>query len=167
MIDACSSAEMLVGVAALVASTSRMATVADHAMELLRHDRAAVQPLERRILLVHDSPGVMLVLAAALDHLGVPVDRAHSVAEARVLARRHRPLVAVLDYDLGPGQPSGIALAREIGRGPHVVIVTGHADLDRLVALARDIRAEVLPLALDIDHPALVELVRGYLAETQ
>lgn len=165
MIDVCSSAEMLVGVAALVASTARMTSVADRALEMLRQDRAAVPRLERRVLLVHDSPGVMLALGDALDRLGVPVDRAHSVAEARVMARRHRPLVAVLDYDLGQNQPSGIALARELGRGPHVVIVTGHADLDRLVELARDIRAEVLPLTLDIDHPALVDLVREYLSE--
>lgn len=163
MITSLADPAVVAGVAALVASTGRLTSACDHAEELLRHDRATVPPLERRVLLVHDAPPVLLALGHALDALGVPVDRAATPAAARRLARAHRPRVAVLDYDLGDGEPSGIALAREIGRGPHVVIVTARADLGALVPLAGHIDAEVLPLAIDAHHETLVERVRALL----
>lgn len=164
MISYFTDTEIIAGVAALVASTARLTTVTTHAEGLLREDRAALRPLERRILVVHDAPPVALSLCAALRPLGVTIDCAHTVAEARSLARKHRPRVAVLDYDLGAGQPSGVRLAAELGRGPHVVIVTAQADLDALTPLADSVDAEVMPLALDIDHPALVARVRELLA---
>ncbi len=166
MIGYLSDPEMLAGVAALVASTARLTSVTTHAEQLLREDRATLRPLERRILVVHDAPPVMLSLCAALRPLGVPVDCAHSVAEARTLARLHRPRVAVVDYDLGAGQPSGVRLAAELGRGPRVIVVTAQANLDALTPLADSVDAEVMPLALDIDHPALVARVRELLAST-
>jgi len=163
VIDCFADPSVVAGVAALVMSTSRLTAVADHAEQLLRHDRATVPAIERRVLLVHDTPSVLLALASVLDRIGVPVDQAATPAAARAAARRHRPRVAVIDYDLGDGEPSGIQLARELGRGPRVVVITARADLDALVPLAAAIDAEVLPLALDVDHAALVERVRALL----
>ncbi|HZN19528.1 MAG TPA: response regulator transcription factor [Micromonosporaceae bacterium] len=90
-----------------------------------------------------------------------PVLVAYGAAEARAVAARARPAVAVLDLCLDNGE-SGLDVAaalRDTSPGTRVVILTGIQSVEDVVTgLVNGVRAW-LPKTVDTDH--LVRVIRG------
>lgn len=89
----------------------------------------------RHILLVDDEPHVPLLVRPLLEHLGVTVETARSLAEARRSLTRQRPDAVLLDLHLPDG--SGLDLLRELRAAPDtralpVLVITGEGD-DRVL----------------------------------
>ncbi|HET8661268.1 MAG TPA: response regulator transcription factor [Micromonosporaceae bacterium] len=93
-----------------------------------------------------------------------PVLVAYSAAQARAVAARARPAVAVLDLSLddgGSGLDVAVAL-RETSPDTRVVILTGVESVEDVVTgLVHGVRAW-LPKTIDTDH--LVRVIRGVCA---
>jgi two-component system torCAD operon response regulator TorR len=86
-----------------------------------------------RILLLEDELAQRLLLAAYLRQAGFQVQEAATLAEARALAAREAPHLALVDLNLPDGD--GLGLARELRRlNLPVVILTCRAE-DRVRAL--------------------------------
>src|SRR5688572_31468730 len=80
----------------------------------------------RKLLLVDDDAPLRRSMGRALERRGFQVLPAEGIAEARALAREHRPEFAVLDMRLAEG--SGLDLVRtlrELRPETRIVIVTG------------------------------------------
>ncbi|HET8681784.1 MAG TPA: response regulator transcription factor [Micromonosporaceae bacterium] len=94
-----------------------------------------------------------------------PVLVAYGAAEARAVAARARPAVAVLDLCLDGDGESGLDVAaalRETSPGTRVVILTGIESVEDVVTgLLHGVRAW-LPKTIDADH--LVRVIRGVYA---
>jgi ActR/RegA family two-component response regulator len=89
----------------------------------------------RKLLLVDDDAPLRRSMARALERRGFQVLPAEGVAEARALAREHRPEFAVLDMRLAEG--SGLDLVRtlrELRPETRIVIVTGYGNIATAVA---------------------------------
>lgn len=134
--------------------TARVTTAVHHhavstrevreAAALLRRDDAAIPHRERAVLVVDDDrrdrDNLVLALKERLD--GVVVTGVESPAAAQVALQRTRYAVVVVDYHLG-AERSGIEYARNLGRGPRPVVVTGRADVGALRLIARRIDVDV------------------------
>lgn len=161
-----SADDVLAGCAALTsacvmvdAARHRLATSLD---ALIARDLRETPRPSRSVLVLDDSLATLLATEHLLRALGVPILRASTPAEARVVLRRDRPAAIVADYHLD-GETC-LALLRERPTYCKAVIVTGRVDLDVLAPLARAVTADLLDRPIDdAGERALLELVRSYL----
>ena len=125
---------------------------------------AAAAAAGRRVLLVDDNVDAAAAGALLLRHLGHAVRVAHSAAEARALALRDPPEVAILD--IGLPDMDGHALAAALradavaagGAAPRLVALTGYGqqnDVARALAAGFDVH---------LTKPATIEALQGALA---
>lgn len=87
------------------------------------------------VLLVDDEPHVPLLVRPLLEQLGITVQTARSLAEARRVLAQRRPDGVLLDLHLPDG--SGLDLLRELRAAPEtrtlpIVVITGEGD-DRVL----------------------------------
>jgi len=100
----------------------------------------------QHILLVDDEPHVPLLVRPLLEQLGMTVQTARSLAEARRLLAQRRPDGILLDLHLPDG--SGLDLLRELRAAPDtrtlpILVLTGEGD-DRVLSEVERIGGLVL-----------------------
>jgi two-component system response regulator RegA len=113
---------------------------------------ATAQGAGRKLLLVDDDAPLRRSMARALERRGFQVLPAEGVAEARALAREHRPDFAVLDMRLTEG--SGLDLVRtlrELRSETRIVIVTGYGNIATAVAAIKAGAVDYLAKPVDAD----------------
>ena len=113
---------------------------------------APAQGAGRKLLLVDDDAPLRRSMARALERRGFQVLPAEGVAEARALAREHRPDFAVLDMRLTEG--SGLDLVRtlrELRPETRIVIVTGYGNIATAVAAIKAGAVDYLAKPVDAD----------------
>ena len=106
----------------------------------------------RKLLLVDDDAPLRRSMARALERRDFEVLAAEGVAEARTLAREHRPEFAVLDMRLTEG--SGLDLVRtlrELRPEIRIVIVTGYGNIATAVAAIKAGAVDYLAKPVDAD----------------
>jgi two-component system, response regulator RegA len=106
----------------------------------------------RKLLLVDDDAPLRRSMARALERRDFQVLAAEGVAEARSLAREHRPEFAVLDMRLTEG--SGLDLVRtlrELRPEVRIVIVTGYGNIATAVAAIKAGAVDYLAKPVDAD----------------
>jgi two-component system, response regulator RegA len=106
----------------------------------------------RKVLLVDDDAPLRRSMARALERRDFQVVPAEGVAEARTLAREHRPEFAVLDMRLTEG--SGLDLVRtlrELRPEIRIVIVTGYGNIATAVAAIKAGAVDYLAKPVDAD----------------
>jgi two-component system response regulator RegA len=106
----------------------------------------------RKVLLVDDDAPLRRSMARALERRDFQVVAAEGVAEARTLAREHRPEFAVLDMRLTEG--SGLDLVRtlrELRPEIRIVIVTGYGNIATAVAAIKAGAVDYLAKPVDAD----------------
>jgi two-component system response regulator RegA len=106
----------------------------------------------RKLLLVDDDAPLRRSMARALERRDFQVVAAEGVAEARSLAREHRPEFAVLDMRLTEG--SGLDLVRtlrELRPEVRIVIVTGYGNIATAVAAIKAGAVDYLAKPVDAD----------------
>jgi two-component system response regulator RegA len=106
----------------------------------------------RKVLLVDDDAPLRRSMARALERRDFHVLPAEGVAEARTLAREHRPEFAVLDMRLTEG--SGLDLVRtlrELRPEIRIVIVTGYGNIATAVAAIKAGAVDYLAKPVDAD----------------
>jgi two-component system response regulator RegA len=116
----------------------------------------------RKLLLVDDDAPLRRSMARALERRGFQVLPAEGVAEARALAREHRPEFAVLDMRLTEG--SGLDLVRtlrELRPETRIVIVTGYGNIATAVAAIKAGAVDYLAKPVDADDVANALLKSG------
>ena len=116
----------------------------------------------RRLLLVDDDAPLRRSMARALERRGFEVLPAEGVAEARALAREHRPEFAVLDMRLTEG--SGLDLVRtlrELRPETRIVIVTGYGNIATAVAAIKAGAVDYLAKPVDADDVVSALLKSG------
>ena len=116
----------------------------------------------RKLLLVDDDAPLRRYMARALERRGFQVLPAEGVAEARALAREHRPDFAVLDMRLTEG--SGLDLVRtlrELRPETRIVIVTGYGNIATPVAAIKAGAVDYLAKPADADDVANALLKSG------
>jgi two-component system, response regulator RegA len=116
----------------------------------------------RKLLLVDDDAPLRRSMARALERRGFQVLPAEGVAEARALAREHRPDFAVLDMRLTEG--SGLDLVRtlrELRPETRIVIVTGYGNIATAVAAIKAGAVDYLAKPVDADDVANALLKSG------
>jgi two-component system response regulator RegA len=116
----------------------------------------------RKLLLVDDDAPLRRSMARALERRGFQVLPAEGVAEARALAREHRPDFAVLDMRLTEG--SGLDLVRtlrELRPETRIVIVTGYGNIATAVAAIKAGAVDYLAKPADADDVANALLKSG------
>ena len=116
----------------------------------------------RQLLLVDDDAPLRRSMARALERRGFQVLPAEGVAEARALAREHRPEFAVLDMRLAEG--SGLDLVRtlrELRPETRIVIVTGYGNIATAVAAIKAGAVDYLAKPVDADDVANALLKSG------
>jgi two-component system, response regulator RegA len=116
----------------------------------------------RKLLLVDDDAPLRRSMARALERRGFEVLPAEGVAEARALAREHRPEFAVLDMRLAEG--SGLDLVRtlrELRPETRIVIVTGYGNIATAVAAIKAGAVDYLAKPVDADDVANALLKSG------
>ena len=99
------------------------------------------------VMMVEDDEYTRLAIKSALIEEGLDVTfDTSSVASALDFAKTHRPKVALLDFNLGPG-PNGIDLAnqlRKIDKNIAIVLLTAYLDpatqSDRIAQLPKGSR---------------------------
>jgi two-component system response regulator RegA len=104
------------------------------------------------VLLVDDDAPLRRSMARALERRDFHVVPAEGVAEARTLAREHRPEFAVLDMRLTEG--SGLDLVRtlrELRPEIRIVIVTGYGNIATAVAAIKAGAVDYLAKPVDAD----------------
>jgi two-component system response regulator RegA len=117
----------------------------------------------RKLLLVDDDAPLRRSMARALERRGFQVLPAEGVAEARALAREHRPEFAVLDMRLAEG--SGLDLVRtlrELRPETRIVIVTGYGNIATAVAAIKAGAVDYLAKPVDADDVANALLKSGH-----
>jgi two-component system response regulator RegA len=113
---------------------------------------AAALGAGRKVLLVDDDAPLRRSMARALERRDFQVVPAEGVAEARTLAREHRPEFAVLDMRLTEG--SGLDLVRtlrELRPEIRIVIVTGYGNIATAVAAIKAGAVDYLAKPVDAD----------------
>jgi two-component system response regulator RegA len=116
----------------------------------------------RKLLLVDDDAPLRRSMTRALERRGFQVLPAEGVAEARALAREHRPEFAVLDMRLTEG--SGLDLVRtlrELRPETRIVIVTGYGNIATAVAAIKAGAVDYLAKPADADDVANALLKSG------
>ena len=124
---------------------------------------ATVPGAGRKLLLVDDDAPLRRSMARALERRGFQVLPAEGVAEARALAREHRPEFAVLDMRLAEG--SGLDLVhtlRELRPETRIVIVTGYGNIATAVAAIKAGAVDYLAKPVDADDVANALLKSGH-----
>ena len=123
---------------------------------------AAAQGAGRKLLLVDDDAPLRRSMARALERRDFHVLAAEGVAEARALAREHRPEFAVLDMRLTEG--SGLDLVRtlrEMRPEIRIVIVTGYGNIATAVAAIKAGAVDYLAKPVDADDVVSALLKSG------
>jgi two-component system, response regulator RegA len=123
---------------------------------------AAALGAGRKLLLVDDDAPLRRSLTRALERRDFQVLAAEGVAEARALAREHRPEFAVLDMRLAEG--SGLDLVRTLReQRPEVriVIVTGYGNIATAVAAIKAGAVDYLAKPVDADDVVSALLKSG------
>ena len=116
----------------------------------------------RKLLLVDDDAPLRRSMTRALERRGFQVLPAEGVAEARGLAREHRPEFAVLDLRLAEG--SGLDLVhtlRELRPETRIVIVTGYGNIATAVAAIKAGAVDYLAKPVDADDVVSALLKSG------
>jgi two-component system response regulator RegA len=116
----------------------------------------------RKLLLVDDDAPLRRSMARALERRDFQVLAAEGVAEARALAREHRPEFAVLDMRLTEG--SGLDLVRtlrELRPEIRIVIVTGYGNIATAVAAIKAGAVDYLAKPVDADDVVSALLKSG------
>jgi two-component system, response regulator RegA len=116
----------------------------------------------RKVLLVDDDAPLRRSMARALERRDFHVVPAEGVAEARTLAREHRPEFAVLDMRLAEG--SGLDLVhslRTLRPDVRIVIVTGYGNIATAVAAIKAGAVDYLAKPVDADDVANALLRSG------
>ena len=116
----------------------------------------------RKLLLVDDAAPLRRSMARALERRDFQVLAAEGVAEARALAREHRPEFAVLDMRLTEG--SGLDLVRtlrEMRPEIRIVIVTGYGNIATAVAAIKAGAVDYLAKPVDADDVVSALLKSG------
>ena len=116
----------------------------------------------RKLLLVDDDAPLRRSMARALERREFQVLAAEGVAEARALAREHRPEFAVLDMRLTEG--SGLDLVRtlrEMRPEIRIVIVTGYGNIATAVAAIKAGAVDYLAKPVDADDVVSALLKSG------
>jgi two-component system response regulator RegA len=116
----------------------------------------------RKLLLVDDDAPLRRSMARALERRDFQVLAAEGVAEAKVLAREHRPDFAVLDMRLTEG--SGLDLVRtlrELRPEIRIVIVTGYGNIATAVAAIKAGAVDYLAKPVDADDVVSALLKSG------
>ena len=124
---------------------------------------ATGQGAGRKLLLVDDDAPLRRSMARALERRDFQVLAAEGVAEARALAREHRPEFAVLDMRLTEG--SGLDLVqtlREMRPEIRIVIVTGYGNIATAVAAIKAGAVDYLAKPVDADDVANALLKSGH-----
>jgi two-component system response regulator RegA len=117
----------------------------------------------RKLLLVDDDAPLRRSMARALERRDFQVLAAEGVAEARSLAREHRPEFAVLDMRLTEG--SGLDLVRtlrELRPEVRIVIVTGYGNIATAVAAIKAGAVDYLAKPVDADDVVSALLKSGH-----
>ncbi|MFT3698130.1 MAG: response regulator [Kofleriaceae bacterium] len=100
------------------------------------------------LLVVDDDEDLLQMLENLFSRAKVPHVCASSLAEVKALGDVLPTLdTALLDINLGPGQPSGVDIARwlrEAGFAPRIIFITGHAPDHPLVKKAAGESGRVL-----------------------
>jgi two-component system, response regulator RegA len=123
---------------------------------------AAALGAGRKLLLVDDDAPLRRSLTRALERRDFQVLAAEGVAEARALAREHRPEFAVLDMRLTEG--SGLDLVRtlrELRPEVRIVIVTGYGNIATAVAAIKAGAVDYLAKPVDADDVVSALLKSG------
>jgi two-component system response regulator RegA len=123
---------------------------------------ATAQGAGRKLLLVDDDAPLRRSMARALERRDFQVLAAEGVAEARALAREHRPEFAVLDMRLTEG--SGLDLVRtlrELRPEIRIVIVTGYGNIATAVAAIKAGAVDYLAKPVDADDVVSALLKSG------
>jgi two-component system response regulator RegA len=116
----------------------------------------------RKLLLVDDDAPLRRSMARALERRAFEVFAAEGVAEARVMAQKHRPEFAVLDMRLTEG--SGLDLVRtlrELRPEVRIVIVTGYGNIATAVAAIKAGAVDYLAKPVDADDVVSALLKSG------
>jgi two-component system, response regulator RegA len=116
----------------------------------------------RKLLLVDDDAPLRRSMARALERRDFQVLAAEGVAEARTLAREHRPEFAVLDMRLTEG--SGLDLVRtlrDLRPEIRIVIVTGYGNIATAVAAIKAGAVDYLAKPVDADDVVSALLKSG------
>jgi two-component system, response regulator RegA len=124
---------------------------------------ASAQGAGRKLLLVDDDAPLRRSMARALERREFQVLAAEGVAEARALAREHRPEFAVLDMRLTEG--SGLDLVRtlrEMRPEIRIVIVTGYGNIATAVAAIKAGAVDYLAKPVDADDVVSALLKSGH-----
>ncbi len=124
---------------------------------------AAALGAGRKLQLVDDDAPLRRSLARALERRHFQVLAAEGVAEARALAREHRPEFAVLDMRLTEG--SGLDLVRtlrELRPEVRIVIVTGYGNIATAVAAIKAGAVDYLAKPVDADDVVSALLKSGH-----
>jgi FixJ family two-component response regulator len=114
------------------------------------------------LLVVDDDEDLLEMFSLLFTRADVSCLTARSLAEVKLLEPRLNQVTrAILDVNLGSGQPSGVAVAawlREKQPSIELVFITGHApDHPLVVAASGDSRVFAKP----IDSQILVDFARG------
>lgn len=107
---------------------------------------------DRPLLLIDDDVTFARVLARALSSRGFEVLTAHSLDEARVLARRHQPMYCVLDLKLG--EENGLRLIPDLHAlvaDIRVLLLTGYASIATAVEAIKRGAHDYLAKPVDAD----------------
>jgi two-component system response regulator PilR (NtrC family) len=122
-----------------------------------------VRPLQRlpRVLCVDDEVDLRELLALTMVRMGLDVDTAASVDEARRLLAQHRYGLCLTDMRLPDG--SGLELVRElaVSGGPPVAVITAYGSAETAVAALKGGAFDYLTKPVDLDQLRL--LVRAAL----
>ncbi|MCL2725390.1 MAG: response regulator [Polyangiaceae bacterium] len=113
------------------------------------------------VLVVDDDADLVDVMTIFLEDAGILCLPAHSLAEVEAYGVRvlGSPF-ALLDVNLGQGQPSGLDVAaylRSMDFQGHIVFITGHAQDHPLVRQALGPRG--LVLSKPVDTKALLKII--------
>ena len=115
------------------------------------------------VLLVDDDPDLLEVMGLLVDHQGLGYLAARSLAEVQAVGAELGALsLAILDVNLGVGQPTGVEVCtwlRDQGVACPIVFLTGHAPDHPLVREAAGTEHRVL--AKPLATRTLQDLLRG------
>jgi two-component system response regulator PilR (NtrC family) len=129
-------------------------------------ERASVEPGARRlpaVLVVDDEADLRELLALTLVRLGLDVDTAESLAQARDLLGRNRYALALTDMRLPDGV--GLDLVREVAAksGPPIAVITAYGSTENAIAALKAGAFDYLAKPVDLEQ--LRALVRSALQQ--
>jgi two-component system response regulator PilR (NtrC family) len=130
-------------------------------LALRRGDGPRTPPRAPRVLCVDDEADLRELLVLTLTHMGLDVDTAESLAQARALLRGQHYGLCLTDMRLPDG--SGLDLVRELANsdGPPVAVVTAFGSAENAVAALKGGAFDYLTKPLDLNQ--LRVLVRAAL----